>query len=70
MPEIVLKRRGRKKGTRAVKYGSISAKAVDGKMENIPGRTSLMVGTAWMQKDFSSADPTLLSLFSRSVLPG
>lgn len=64
MPEIVLKRRGRKKGTRAVKYGSISAKAVDGKMENIPGRTSLM------QKGFSSADPTFLSLFSRPVLPG
>lgn len=63
MPEIVLKRRGRKKGTRAVKNGSISTKAVEGKMENIPGRTSLMVGTAWMHKGLSSPHPTLISLF-------
>lgn len=46
MTEIVLKKGDRKEGTRTVKNGSISANALEGKMEDAPWITSLMVGTA------------------------
>lgn len=68
MAEIVLKKGGRKEGTSAVNYGSISAKAMEGKMEDVPWKME----AACTQKDTSSAPPlpNLLSLFQCPVLPG